>query len=161
MLAAEFRRAVREKTSLALIMIDADHFKRFNDIYGHPVGDGCLRSIALALRQGLNRPADFIARYGGEEFAALVPNTTSSGAFELAERLREAVHGLRIAHEASPRKIVTISLGVASVTPSEGEYRAEDLVTAADTALYAAKKAGRDQTCLAAPSPAQRESRSA
>jgi diguanylate cyclase (GGDEF)-like protein/PAS domain S-box-containing protein len=163
MLAAEFRRAVREKTSLGLIMIDADHFKRFNDIYGHPVGDSCLRSIALALRQGLNRPADFVARYGGEEFAALVPNTTQSGAFELAERLREAVHGLRIPHEASPRKIVTISLGVASITPSDDQYRAEDLVTAADTALYAAKKAGRDQTCLAGPGPdlALRESRSA
>jgi diguanylate cyclase (GGDEF)-like protein/PAS domain S-box-containing protein len=161
MLAAEFRRAAREKTSLGLIMIDADHFKRFNDIYGHPVGDSCLRSIALALQQGLNRPADFVARYGGEEFAALVPNTTQSGAFELAERLREAVHGLRIAHEASPRKIVTISLGVASVTPSDDEYSAEDLVTAADTALYAAKKAGRDQTCLAGPSAARRESRSA
>ena len=161
MLAAEFRRAAREKTSLGLVMIDADHFKRFNDIYGHPVGDHCLRSIALALRQGLNRPADFVARYGGEEFAALMPNTTQAGAFELAERLREAVHGLRIPHQASPRKIVTISLGVASVTPSEGEYRTEDLVTAADTALYAAKKAGRDQTCLAGPSPALRESRSA
>jgi diguanylate cyclase (GGDEF)-like protein/PAS domain S-box-containing protein len=163
MLAAEFRRAVREKTSLGLIMIDADHFKRFNDIHGHPVGDSCLRAIALALRQGLNRPADFVARYGGEEFAALVPNTTQAGAFELAERLREAVHGLRIAHEASPRKIVTISLGVASVTPSDDEYRAEDLVTAADAALYAAKKAGRDQTCLADPGPglALRESRSA
>ena len=85
----------------------------------------------------------------------------------LANELREkgfeceAVHGLRIAHEASPRKIVTISLGVASVTPAEGEYRAEDLVTAADTALYAAKKAGRDQTCLAGPGAALRESRSA
>jgi diguanylate cyclase (GGDEF)-like protein/PAS domain S-box-containing protein len=163
MLAAEFRRAAREKTSLGLIMIDADHFKRFNDIYGHPVGDHCLRSIALALQQGLNRPADFVARYGGEEFAALVPNTTQSGAFELAERLREAVHGLRIPHEASPRKIVTISLGVASITPSDDEYSAEDLVTAADTALYAAKKAGRDQTCLAGPGPglALRESRRA
>jgi diguanylate cyclase (GGDEF)-like protein len=158
-LAAEFRRAAREKTSLSLIMLDADHFKRFNDIYGHPVGDSCLRSIALALQQGLNRPADFVARYGGEEFAVLAPNTTQSGAFELAERLREAVHGLRIPHEASPRKNVTISLGVASVAPAQGEYRAEDLVTAADTALYAAKKAGRDQTCLAGP--ALRESRSA
>ena len=104
---------------------------------------------ALVLRQGLSRPADFVARYGGEEFAVLAPNTTQSGAFELAERLREAVHGLGIPHQASPRTIVTISLGVASVTPSQGEYRAEDLVTAADTALYAAKKAGRDQT----PSP--------
>jgi diguanylate cyclase (GGDEF)-like protein/PAS domain S-box-containing protein len=155
MLAAELRRAAREKTSLSLIMIDVDHFKRFNDIYGHPVGDSCLRSIALALKQCLNRPADFVARYGGEEFAVLVPNTTQSGTFELAERLREAAQGLRIPHEASPRKIVTISLGAASVTPSEGEYRAEDLVTAADTALYAAKKAGRDQTCLAGPGPAR------
>lgn len=161
MLAAEFRRAAREKTSLGLIMIDADHFKRFNDIYGHPVGDSCLRAIALVLRQGLGRPADFVARYGGEEFAVLVPNTTQSGAFELAERLREAVHGLHIPHEASPRKIVTISLGVASMMPAEGAHRAEDLVTAADTALYAAKKAGRDQTCLAGPGPTLRESRSA
>jgi diguanylate cyclase (GGDEF)-like protein/PAS domain S-box-containing protein len=161
MLAAEFRRAAREQTSLSLIMLDADHFKRFNDIYGHPVGDSCLRSIALALKQGLSRPADFVARYGGEEFAVLVPNTTQAGAFELAERLRETVQGLRIPHEASPRKIVTISLGVASVTPSEDEYRAEDLVTAADAALYAAKKAGRDQTYLAGPGPALRESRSA
>ena len=161
MLTAEFRRAAREKTSLSLIMIDADHFKRFNDIYGHPVGDSCLRAIALVLRQGFGRPADFVARYGGEEFAVLVPNTTQSGAFELAERLREAVLGLGIPHEASPRKTVTISLGVASTTPSEGEYRAEDLVTAADTALYAAKKAGRDQTWLAKSSPVLRKSRSA
>jgi diguanylate cyclase (GGDEF)-like protein len=91
----------------------------------------------------------------------LVPNTTQAGAFELAERLRETVQGLRIPHETSHRKIVTISLGVASVTPSEDEYRAEDLVTAADAALYAAKKAGRDQTCLAGPGPAPRESRRA
>jgi diguanylate cyclase (GGDEF)-like protein len=165
MLAAEFRRAAREKTSLGLIMIDADHFKRFNDIYGHPAGDSCLRAIALVLRQGLSRKgsggsADFVARYGGEEFAVLVPNITQSGAFALAERLREAVHGLRIPHEASPRTIVTISLGVASVTPAEGACRTEDLVTAADTALYAAKKAGRDQTRLARPSLVPRESRS-
>jgi diguanylate cyclase (GGDEF)-like protein len=142
-------------------MIDVDHFKRFNDIYGHPAGDSSLRAIALALRHSLNRPADFVARYGGEEFALLVPNTAESGTFALAERLREAVLSLRIPHETSPRKIVTISLGVASMMPAEGTHRAVDLVTAADTALYAAKKAGRDQTRLAEPGPVLRESRSA
>jgi diguanylate cyclase (GGDEF)-like protein len=131
------------------------------DIYGHPAGDSSLRAIALALRHSLNRPADFVARYGGEEFALLVPNTAESGTFALAERLREAVLSLRIPHETSPRKIVTISLGVASMMPAEGTHRAVDLVTAADTALYAAKKAGRDQTRLAEPGPVLRESRSA
>jgi diguanylate cyclase (GGDEF)-like protein/PAS domain S-box-containing protein len=154
-LEAEFRRAIREKTSLSLIMIDVDHFKAFNDRYGHPSGDRCLRKIALALMGTPNRPADIAARYGGEEFVLLLPNTSEAGALVVAERARSGVRSLEIEHPETPEKIVTISLGVAWLVPGDGRNEAGDLVKAADRALYASKTRGRDMvSSMIAPADA-------
>jgi diguanylate cyclase (GGDEF)-like protein/PAS domain S-box-containing protein len=143
-LEAEFRRAIRDKTPLSLIMIDVDCFKAFNDSYGHPAGDHCLSQIALLLGDIANRPADLAVRYGGEEFALLLPNTSRVGALAIAERARCAVRSLGIEHRETPEKIVTISLGVAWLVPGHGRSEAADLVKAADVALYASKAGGRD-----------------
>jgi len=143
-LEAEFRRAIRDKTPLSLIMIDVDCFKAFNDTYGHPAGDHCLTQIAFVLRDAANRPADLVVRYGGEEFALLLPNTSREGALAIAERARCAVRALEIEHRDTPEKIVTISLGVAWLVPGHGRNEATDLVKAADVALYASKAGGRD-----------------
>ena len=151
-LETEIRRAIRENTPLSLIMIDVDRFKAFNDKYGHPGGDRCLRRIALALIDVANRPADLVARYGGEEFALLLPNTSESGALALAERARCEVRSLAIVHCEAPEKIVTISLGVAWLVRGD---EAEDLVKAADLALYASKAGGRDTvSSMTAPAEA-------
>jgi diguanylate cyclase (GGDEF)-like protein/PAS domain S-box-containing protein len=156
-LEAEFRRAIRENTPLSLIMIDVDRFKAFNDKYGHPGGDRCLRRIALALMDVANRPADLSARYGGEEFALLLPNTSEAGALAIAERARCAVRSLEIEHPEAPEKIVTISLGVAWLLPGHGRNEAEDLVKAADVALYTSKAEGRDMvSSISAPAEGPR-----
>ncbi|MBV8888582.1 MAG: diguanylate cyclase [Alphaproteobacteria bacterium] len=151
---AEFRRAAREATALSLIMLDVDHFKMFNDSYGHPAGDRCLRAIGVSLKGLLRRPADLAARYGGEEFAILLPSTPLAGAVEIAERARAAVRALRIEHACNPDRIVTISLGVATFAQRPDFPDPDDLVAAADRALYAAKASGRDRVCTAASAPA-------
>jgi diguanylate cyclase (GGDEF)-like protein/PAS domain S-box-containing protein len=154
-LETEFRRAIRENTPLSLIMIDVDRFKAFNDKYGHPGGDRCLRRIALALMDVANRPADLGARYGGEEFALLLPNTSKAGALAIAERARCAVRSLAIEHRETPEKIVTISLGVAWLVRGQRRNEAEDLVKTADVALYASKAGGRDMvSSMTAPAEA-------
>jgi diguanylate cyclase (GGDEF)-like protein/PAS domain S-box-containing protein len=145
----EFRRCKRDGTALSLIMIDVDRFKLFNDICGHPAGDACLRAVATAVKETLLRPGDLLARYGGEELAVILPNIQAAGASVIAERMREAVRALRIRHDANFDKIVTISLGVAWLTPGFAMKRSEDLVNMADGALYAAKAGGRDRVCLA------------
>ncbi len=156
MLEAEFRRAKRNGTELSLIMIDVDRFKAFNDCYGHPAGDRCLRDIALALKNLPGRPGDLVARYGGEELVMLLPNTPEASVLMLAERARSAVRSLGIAHRGSEATIVTISLGAASLRPNHPASRADDLVQAADRALYRAKESGRDRVCLAdQPEPAR------
>jgi diguanylate cyclase (GGDEF)-like protein/PAS domain S-box-containing protein len=152
-LEAEFRRAIREKTSLSLIMIDVDRFKDFNDCYGHPAGDRCLLRTAHALTDIANRPADLSARYGGEEFAILLPNTSEGGALVIAERARCAVRSLGIEHRANPEKIVTISLGVSSLVAGRGGIEAADLVKSADIALYASKAKGRDRVSSSTAAP--------
>lgn len=146
---AEFHRAMRDGTTLSFVMIDIDHFKGFNDCYGHPAGDDCLSEITLAMKDALHRPGDMVARYGGEEFALLLPNTPEVGALSIAERIRQAVRSRRIEYAASQQKIVTISLGVASLVPKSDGHRPEDLVSVADRALYAAKAGGRDMICSA------------
>ena len=129
---------------LSVLMIDIDHFKALNDRYGHPAGDACLREVAQALRQALVRPADVLARYGGEEFVALLAEADAAGAQVVAERLRSAVQGLRIANAGSPFEVVTVSVGAASATLPAGA-EADELIDAADKALYEAKCAGRNQ----------------
>jgi diguanylate cyclase (GGDEF)-like protein len=142
---AEFNRAMRGGTSLALVMIDVDYFKPYNDIYGHPGGDDCLRRISDAVSGARQRAGDLAARYGGEELAVLLPRTDLAGAMAVAEKMRQAVNGLQIAHAGNPAGIVTVSAGVAAFAPSRGGRGAQDLLAAADAALYAAKSSGRDR----------------
>lgn len=140
----EWRRAIRSNAPLACVMIDIDHFKAFNDRYGHLQGDACLRQIAQALVGTPRRAGDIVARYGGEEFAVVLPATTGANARLVAEQLRMDVAALRISHDASTTgPHVTISLGVASVIPKQGVAPAT-LVAAADRALYQAKRNGRN-----------------
>jgi diguanylate cyclase (GGDEF)-like protein/PAS domain S-box-containing protein len=149
----EYRRALREGGSLALIMIDVDHFKPFNDRYGHLAGDACLKSIAEAIGAAVRRPADFAARYGGEEFVVLLPNTHEAGAVEIAERIRRAVRELKIAHIFGVDGLVTISAGLVASSISERGVSPDDMLRSADRALYRAKNAGRDRVCEGPPRP--------
>lgn len=144
----EFSRATRAGTSLAFIMIDVDCFKQYNDLYGHGAGDDCLRAVSKTIRMVTpKRPGDLAARYGGEEIGILLPNTDLDGARAVAERVRRAVADMMFPHAASPHGIVTISAGVAAMTPHRGEETAAELVAMADKALYAAKSAGRNRVC--------------
>lgn len=144
-LAIEWSRAQREQTSLALLLIDVDHFKRYNDTYGHQKGDDCLKCVARAMEEKIFRPADLIARYGGEEFVILMPNTELAGACMVAERIVQHVHGLAIPHESSDiGGLVSISAGVAAHVPT-ANFHANQLLAAADSALYDAKHAGRNR----------------
>jgi diguanylate cyclase (GGDEF)-like protein len=141
----EWRRAVRTHAPLACIMIDIDHFKAFNDRYGHLQGDACLRQIAHSLVAAVRRAGDIVARYGGEEFAVVLPGTAHAGAVRVAEQLRAGIEALRVPNDASATlPFVTISLGVATVTPMAG-VSPQTLVAAADRALYSAKRSGRNQ----------------
>ncbi len=142
----EWRRAKRLGKPVSLIMFDVDHFKKFNDHYGHLKGDDCLQRLAHLLEAMIHRPGDSAARYGGEEFAIILPETENTGAAIVAERVRQGVELLDIPHEASSvAKHVTISVGVATVVPS-GEDLPETLVKLADQRLYEAKRAGRNCT---------------
>ena len=143
-LANEFNRAKRESQPLALLMIDVDHFKKYNDTYGHPAGDVCLQKIGKVIQ--MNRPGDLSARYGGEEFAILLPNTDLRGAIVVAEKICADVRNLNIPHGKNPTGIVTISVGVQSIVPNNN-CNLMDLVSASDKALYTAKARGRDQVC--------------
>jgi diguanylate cyclase (GGDEF)-like protein len=149
---AEWARAAREQQPLALLIIDIDVFKRYNDMHGHLAGDDCLRRVAQRLSSELTRPGDLLARYGGEEFACVLPDTDAAGAFGVAQRLEQAVRALQIPHPASPvAGIVTVSLGVAVARPRPGED-ALGLVESADQQLYEAKRAGRGRASLAVES---------
>jgi diguanylate cyclase (GGDEF)-like protein len=142
-LGQEWSRARRAAAPLGLALLDIDFFKRFNDRYGHQAGDACLKSVAAALQQQVSRAGDFLARYGGEEFAVVLPDTDLAGAVQFAEKLCEGVRALGLPHAESGAGQVTISVGVASVVPDDGNT-AEALIAAADQALYAAKAAGRN-----------------
>ncbi len=146
----EVRRASCNADSIALIMIDVDYFKAYNDSYGHSAGDDCLRRVAALIEGAVRRPPDFAARYGGEEFCVLLPGTQWDGARRVAESIRAAVHGARIRHDSSPFGHVTISLGVSCLIPPPGFNEAE-LVGMADLALYRAKETGRNTVCDAPP----------
>ncbi len=141
----EWRDCMRNQYPISLIMIDIDHFKRYNDHYGHPQGDACLRSVGALVSSNLGRAHDLAARYGGEEFVCVMPNCTLDGAIHVALRIRGAVEEMAIPHAASDTaRHVTISLGVASVVPTEALHFSE-LVKCADGRLYEAKQGGRNR----------------
>lgn len=139
----EWKRAVRVQTPLALLIVDIDNFKQFNDFYGHPEGDRCLRAVADLLNTHVRRPQDVAARFGGEEFVLLLPQTALDDAFALAERIREGVQRLALPHDGSAYGCVTVSIGCAAAIPSHGDEHLQ-LLQAADSALYIAKQVGRN-----------------
>ena len=144
----EFSRATREASTLALILIDVDCFKQYNDIYGHAAGDECLQSIGRTVASlASRRPGDLAARYGGEELAVLLPHTDVAGAAVLAERIRSAVQALKIVHAGAADGFVTLSAGVDALSPVPGKGQPKELIQAADKALYAAKTGGRNRVC--------------
>lgn len=141
----------RNSAELSLIMIDIDHFKNYNDNYGHLQGDECLKKVAQTLEACLRRKIDLIARYGGEEFGCILPSTDLNGAANIAEMFRKTILSLKIPHDYSTaEKYITISQGVASLPPSWNLSR-NVIIKSADEALYKAKKNGRNMVCTADP----------
>jgi diguanylate cyclase (GGDEF)-like protein len=139
----EWRRAARQKSPLALLMIDADHFKAYNDAFGHQAGDQVLIGVAICISDSVKRAGDCAARYGGEEFAVLLPGLSAVQALGVAETIR-----LKVQQWSDEPTVTTVSIGVASLTPTAATEWHE-LLKAADTALYAAKANGRNQSVLA------------
>jgi len=143
----EWRRAARSASPLALLMLDVDHFKRFNDCYGHQMGDECLRQVAAAIKGSLVRPGDVVARYGGEEFACILPATDFEGALAVGAGIEQAVRGLQIPHAQSDvSDVVTLSIGVSMGLPERDGDPAR-LLALADAQLYRAKHGGRARAC--------------
>jgi diguanylate cyclase (GGDEF)-like protein len=149
----EFTRAMRSGQSLALVMIDVDHFKQYNDIYGHLAGDQCLRKVGRAIKSQQTRAGDLMARYGGEEVAILLPGADQDGALAVAERVRLAVRQMDLLHAGNEAGIVTISAGVAAFVPRRDVDVSDKLLRAADRALYQAKQEGRDHVCSSVIAP--------
>lgn len=147
-LVSEWRRALRDRRPLSLLVIDADLFKSYNDNYGHLGGDSCLRQIAEAAQEVVTRPGDLVARFGGEEFAVILPSTGNMGAMQVATEVCAAIRHRNLSHAASPYGIMTISVGCATMVPKLGQH-AEDLIQMADEALYKAKRTGRNHVCNA------------
>ncbi|GLR89284.1 sensor domain-containing diguanylate cyclase [Bradyrhizobium iriomotense] len=148
-LAEEWARARRDGTQLSLLLIDVDHFKKFNDHYGHLAGDGCLRALGKILASHARRTADLAARYGGEEFALLLPNTGADGCAQIGEEIRDGLRDLAMLHAQNPpSRLVTVSVGAATSLPSQTATDCNALVAAADRALYAAKDSGRDRLVM-------------
>ena len=144
----EWRRAVRDRTELSLVLLDVDHFKLYNDLYGHLSGDDCLRQIAESIQSVVTRAADLAARYGGEEFALILPNTNQSGALEVCREILATVRDRNIVHEGNPHAVVTVSAGcVTRIAANEPGYLAT--LQAADAALYRAKALGRNRVEVA------------
>jgi diguanylate cyclase (GGDEF)-like protein len=139
----EWRRAVRSQDSMALIIIDIDHFKRYNDLYGHQAGDECLRQVCFALQSYAQRSGELVVRYGGEEFVGLLPRMALAGAQHIAESMCLKISQLNITHANSNQENVTISLGVAAMIPNQDDDE-EVLLRDADRALYQAKANGRN-----------------
>jgi diguanylate cyclase (GGDEF)-like protein len=151
MLVQEWNRAIRTGLPLGLIILDVDHFKRFNDRYGHQAGDGCLLALAHALTRTARRAGELVARYGGEEFVVLLPNTTVLHALRVASQIQLGVWSLSIQHADTAPGIVTCSLGIACLNAAEPQT-SDELVWRADVALYRAKRSGRNCAALATES---------
>jgi diguanylate cyclase (GGDEF)-like protein len=151
-IAREWHRCFQEKKPLSLILCDVDYFKKYNDFYGHQMGDDCLIKVAQVLTKAVKRPTDVVARYGGEEFAIILPNTNAEGAIAISEWIRQKMRQLSIPHKTSTvGNSVTLSLGIAGQVP-DSETRPTDLIAEADKALYEAKKRGRDRHVIRAVS---------
>ena len=143
----EISRARRTKSSLSLIMVDIDHFKNYNDTYGHVKGDECLQLIAKTIQRNTQRPGDLVARYGGEEIAIILPETTTEGALNFANTIHDAIQELKIEHiESATNPHVSVSIGVATTKPGKN-ISEKELISEADRALYQAKKTGRNRVC--------------
>jgi diguanylate cyclase (GGDEF)-like protein len=141
----EWEECLKQQQSISLVLIDVDYFKNYNDRYGHPQGDVCLKKIAKILKEQIRRPRDLVARYGGEEFVIVLPNTTTSGAVKIAQLIRIQLEKLKLEHGASTaNKYVTLSFGIADVVPS-GQTSPELLIKLTDQRLYEAKSQGRDR----------------
>lgn len=149
---AELKRSRREQRSLALVMLDIDHFKKINDTYGHVAGDVVIRGVAQRISEQLKRSSDYVCRYGGEEFALILPNTDAEGAMALAEQIRLSIAAQPFATEVA-ELTVTVSLGCYAAV-ADASMVSTDFIHIADQALYQAKTAGRNQTHLA-PSPTE------
>ena len=148
--ASEVARRARDGGRLSVLMIDVDSFKAYNDHYGHQAGDECLRRVAAAAATCIARPADVLARYGGEEFVAMLPDTDSRGAAQLAENVRRAVELTQLENAAAVPPWVTVSIGVATSRGETAQHRADgSLIERADRALYVAKKSGRNRVEIA------------
>jgi len=145
-LTSEWRRGLRDRKPLSLLMIDADLFKSYNDTYGHLRGDSCLRQIAEAALDVVARPGDLVARFGGEEFAVILPNTNNEGALEVASEICAALRSRKLPHSGNPFGIMTVSVGCATLTPRFGLHSV-NLIEFADEALYKAKTEGRNRVC--------------
>lgn len=146
-LANELRRSVRSGHALALLMLDVDYFKKYNDRYGHLAGDECLRIVARVLQKSSRRATDLVARYGGEEFSVIIAESDTAHAVQQAENICQAIFALKLPHADSPFGYITASIGVASLQPDE-ETTAEQLLRIADQALYHAKYQGRNRVVL-------------
>ncbi|AEG02098.1 diguanylate cyclase [Methylomonas methanica] len=145
MLEIEWKRAQRNQLPLAVIMVDIDHFKAYNDCHGHGEGDVCLKQVATMFAATVNRPGDLVARYGGEEFVILMPETDTDGAQQLADHLRHQIESMQIPHTSSSASCwVTISLGYAALIPKP-EQASSTLLDDADNMLYQAKNLGRNR----------------
>jgi len=142
----EYQRLRRTNTELSIILLDIDHFKEYNDYYGHVAGDDCLRQIGGILTSSINRALDLAARYGGEEFACILPDTDIHGAVRVAGRIRQKIMDLKIEHKKSPvSSVVTASFGVTTIKKYSPEISPEDIVSKADKLLYKAKVSGRNR----------------
>jgi diguanylate cyclase (GGDEF)-like protein len=144
----QWRQATRNNHPVALIMLDIDHFKLYNDHYGHPAGDECLKQVSQALQNVVKRPGDLIARYGGEEFIIFLQDTDVSGAKQIGEQIRQAIEGLQIPHEKSPtNSVVTASIGVSTCLHTTAR-RLNDMIKHADVLLYNSKNHGRNSVSV-------------
>jgi diguanylate cyclase (GGDEF)-like protein len=139
----EWLRGIRTHSDFSVLLVDVDHFKLYNDKYGHVTGDNCLKEIAEAIGTVVHRSTDLLARYGGEEFVVVLPDTDAAGAYVMAEQIRKAVELRQIVHEGAPRGVVTLSVGCATQIPKL-ESPCTWLIKRADDALYQAKSAGRN-----------------